>query len=97
MALEEIYTRAMQTDYWLNPGSAMSKQDILSVDERFGGLPPFTQDRIFNNNNLLNPAGGNAFFESGVVEPDIILSDLIYIFHPQLLPSHTLKYYRKIR
>jgi iron complex transport system substrate-binding protein len=97
VALEEIYFRAMMADFWINPGSALSKSDILSVDERFGQLPPFSQNRIYNNNKLLSPTGGNAFFESGVVEPDIILSDLIYILHPQLLPSHSLKYYRNLR
>jgi iron complex transport system substrate-binding protein len=97
MSLEEVYTQALSADYWLNPGEAASKTVILSVDERFGKLPCFEEDRVFNNNNFLNNSGGNAFYEAGVVEPDIILSDLIYILHPQLLPSHTLKYYKKLR
>ncbi len=97
MNLEEVYKQALAADYWLNPGDAISKTAILSVDERFGKLPCYTEDRVFNNNNILNNSGGNAFFEAGVVEPDIILSDLIYILHPQLLPSHILKYYKKLR
>lgn len=97
MSLEEVYKQALSADYWLNPGEAASKTAILSVDERFGKLPCFEEDRVFNNNNILNTSGGNAFYESGVVEPDIILSDLIYILHPQLLPSHRLKYYKKLR
>jgi len=97
MALEEVFEHALSADFWLNPGDTRSKKDILSVDERFSKLPPFTNNRVFNNNNVLNKSGGNAFFESGVVEPDIILSDLIYILHPQLLPSYTLKYYRKLQ
>jgi iron complex transport system substrate-binding protein len=97
MLLEAVYEQALSADYWLNPGDAQSKRDILAVDERFGKLPSFVNDRVFNNNNVLSKTGGNAFFESGVVEPEIILSDLIYILHPQLLPSHKLKYYRKLQ
>ena len=97
MNLEEVYKQALSADYWLNPGDARSKADILAVDERFGKLPSFRQDRVFNNNKSLNDSGGNAFFETGVVEPDAILSDLIYILRPQLLPSHLLKYYTKLR
>jgi len=96
IGLEKIYEKALTADLWLNPGEALSKKDILSVDERFGNLPSFINDQVFNNNNLLAESGGNAFYESGVVEPDIILSDLIYILHPQLLPSYRLKYYRKL-
>jgi iron complex transport system substrate-binding protein len=54
-------------------------------------------DQIFNNDNQLAETGGNDFYESGVVEPDRILSDLIVIMHPQLLPSYKLKYYRKLQ
>jgi iron complex transport system substrate-binding protein len=51
---------------------------------------------VYNNNNLLVESGGNAFYESGVIEPDVILKDLICILHPHLLPSYRLKYYRKL-
>jgi iron complex transport system substrate-binding protein len=96
MALEAVYEQALQADYWLNTGDAWSRNDILSLDERFSGLPAFTNGRLYNNNNRLSEKGGNDIFESGVVEPDAILADLIYILHPQLLPSHRLKYYRKV-
>jgi iron complex transport system substrate-binding protein len=96
IGLEKIYEKALTADFWLNPGDALNKNDIIAVDERFSHLPAFKNDKVFNNNNLLVNSGGNAFFESGVVEPDIILSDLITILHPQLLPSHRLKYYRKL-
>ncbi len=97
IALEQVYERALTADYWLNTGDALNKKDLLSVDERLGNLPCIKKDRIFNNNNKVTPAGGNDIFETGVTEPEIILSDLIYILHPQLLPSHQLKYYRKLQ
>jgi iron complex transport system substrate-binding protein len=97
MALEAVYEHALAADYWLNPGDASSRKDIIAVDERFSKLLSYRNDKVFNNNNIMSQSGGNAFFESGVVEPEIILSDLIYILHPQLLPSHKLKYYRKLQ
>ncbi len=96
MSLEKIYEKALTVDLWLNTGEAFTSKDILDVDERFGKLPVFINKNMYNNNNLLSETGGNAFYESGVVEPDVILKDLICIFHPQLLPSHRLKYYRKL-
>jgi iron complex transport system substrate-binding protein len=97
IALEQVYERALGADFWLNTGDALSKKDLYSVDERFRNLPCIKRDQIFNNNNRITPAGGNDIFEGGVAEPEIILSDLIYILHPQLLPSHQLKYYRKLQ
>jgi iron complex transport system substrate-binding protein len=97
VALEQVYERALGADFWLNTGDALGKKDLFSVDDRFRNLPCIKQDQIFNNNNRITPSGGNDIFESGVTEPEIILSDLIYILHPQLLPSHQLKYYRKLQ
>lgn len=94
--LEKVYENALRADFWLNTGDARSKADIISTDERFKNLPAFQRNMIFNNNRLLSPAGGNAYFESGVVEPHIILKDIMSILHPQLLPSHELKYYQKL-
>jgi iron complex transport system substrate-binding protein len=97
IALEKVFERALDADFWLNSGDAGSLDDIFLVDERFINLSSVKQNRVYNNNKMIIPPGGNAFFESGVVEPEIILSDLIYILHPQLLPSHQLKYYKKLQ
>ncbi len=97
MQLESVFEKALPADYWLNTSDARTKADIISVDARFKSLKAFTTDHVYNNNLLMSPGGGNAYYESGVMEPDIILSDLIAILHPQLLPSHKFKYYCKLQ
>jgi len=96
MELEQIYESAAQADFWLNTGSANTLEEILSVDPRFTLLPAFKKGNLFNNNRRLNQLGGNDFYEQGVVEPHLVLSDMIAILHPQLLPSHQFRYYRKL-
>lgn len=96
VSIEKVFAEAYDADYWLNSGDAMNKDDILKTDERFIGIKAFKNNAVYNNNNQLNKAGGNAYFEKGVVEPDIILADIISILHPRLLPSHRKKYYKKL-
>ncbi len=96
ISIEKVFAEAYDADFWLNCGDANSKHDILQTDERFATLKAFMNDAVYNNNNQLNIAGGNAYFEKGVVEPDIILADIVSILHPRLLPSHRKKYYRKM-
>jgi iron complex transport system substrate-binding protein len=93
---EKVFERAYNADFWLNTGDANSKADILKADNRLGQIKAFREDAIYNNNNLVNKWGGNAYFEQGVVEPDIILADIIAVLYPHLLPSHQKKYYRKL-
>ena len=48
------------------------------------------------NNLQVNKFGGNDYWETGLVEPHIVLKDMIKIFHPDLLPDHELVYYKSI-
>jgi iron complex transport system substrate-binding protein len=96
LGLESVFEKAFMADLWLNAGEANSISDIIKADDRFRELPPIINGKVFNNNNMVNSFGANAYFEKGVVEPDIILSDIIRILHPEILPDHKLKYYRQM-
>ena len=87
----------MTSDIWLNTGATLSKKDILAVDGRLASLLPYQKNKIFNNNARLSVSGGNDYWESGTLQPQIILKDLIAILHPELLPIYKLYYYQQIQ
>jgi len=96
MSIEAVFEKAREADIWINTGNANFKSDILFVDERIGKLQVFRKGKLYNNNARQNERGGNDYWESGMVNPQIILKDLVKIFHPDILPDHELVYYRKI-
>jgi iron complex transport system substrate-binding protein len=93
---EAVFSKAKDAEIWLNTGSINSKNDIINMDERFKKFNPFNKAKIFNNNNRINEYGGIDYWESGIVNPHIILKDMICIFHPELLPDYELVYYKEI-
>ena len=95
--LESVYLRAINADVWINPGAAGSLADILLLDERLGNLDVIKNGHVFNNNARSSPAGGNDYWESGTVRPDLVLADLIEVFHPDLLTDHPFVYYRQLK
>ena len=38
-----------------------------------------------------------SYYETGVIEPHIVLKDVVKIFHPELLPDHQLVYYNQLK
>jgi cobalamin transport system substrate-binding protein len=96
MNLENVYVRALTADYWLNPGSAGSLEELNALDRRFAGLPCYRSGKIYNNIKRINSAGGNDYWESGTIHPDLILLDIASILHPELFPEHEMFYYRKL-
>lgn len=97
MDLEAIYAKAASADFWINCGAAGSLAEIALSDPRLNRFQPVGTGRVYNNNARINPAGGNDFWESGVMAPHLILADLISIFHPEVLPDHDLVYYTQLK
>ena len=96
MGLENVYIRALKADIWLNPGSASSRDEIVAVDPRLAKLPCFINGSVYNNNNRINGRGANDYWESGTMNPHILLRDLAAIMHPDLMGDTALFYYRKV-
>lgn len=94
--LESVYLRSLEADYWLNTGSAVSKRQIPIIDSRLASIPAFIKGNLYNNNKRLSSAGGNDYWESGTINPHLILKDIAAILHPELYVDHELYYYRKI-
>ncbi|MDE7409716.1 MAG: ABC transporter substrate-binding protein, partial [Muribaculaceae bacterium] len=80
--LEEAYTLASQADFWLNTDRMESLSDLKEKCPKFKDTRVLRNGYVYNNTLRANSAGGNDFFESAVVNPDILLRDLVHIFHP---------------
>lgn len=96
VSTEVAYKAGLSCDIWLNPGTAISLSDITNSDNRFSKFKSFSNARVYNNNKRVGQGGGNDFWESGVVHPEQILSDMIKIFHPELMPTDSLYFYRRL-
>jgi iron complex transport system substrate-binding protein len=96
VSVEDVIMRAAKADYWINCGNVNSINELLSTDSRFSSFPQVNKKTIYNNNLALSNGGGNDYWERGVVRPDLILSDLVKIFHPECDSDKTLNFYKRI-
>lgn len=98
LSFEAVYPLALKADFWLNVGfdSRDTRRSILAQDARYADFKAARTGQMFSYNRLVNAQGSNDFFESGSVNPQTVLADLIRIFHPELLPDHQLVYYKQL-
>lgn len=94
--LEEAYKLTSEADMWLNVGMANSLDELKSSCPKFSDTRCFRNGYIWNNNRRTNANGGNDYYESAVVNPDILLRDLIKIFHPELIEDDFV-YYKQLK
>lgn len=94
--LEEAYMLVSDTDFWLNVGTLNTIDELRTACPKFIDTRCFKNGEVYNNNARNNAVGGNDFFESAVVHPDLVLRDLIKIFHPSLIEEDFV-YYKQLK
>ena len=79
--MEEAYALSQKADIWLNPGHCRTRDELTAFHHAFRHFGPIVNGLpIYNNTLRMTPEGGNDFWESGSVRPDLILEDLVSIF-----------------
>lgn len=92
---ETVYSQAADADYWriVNSYNGEFSYEILEKeDNRYTDFKAFRTRHVIYCNMREKP-----FYESMPVEPEVVLSDLIKAFHPQLLPDYQPKYYELLK
>ncbi|MEM7104098.1 MAG: ABC transporter substrate-binding protein [Bacteroidota bacterium] len=93
---EAVYDKAKAADKWINVGQVNSLKDITSVDERYGIFEALTTSEVYNGNARVSEKGGYDIYESAVVNPHLVLRDLVKAFHPDVLPEEPFVYYKRL-
>lgn len=93
--LEEAARFCAEADVWINVGSVRSLGDMRRQFPKFADMPCVQRGAVYNSDKRSHPAGGNDYWESGVMNPDLVLRDLIKIFHPELIAEEFV-YYRQL-
>ena len=95
VSLEKAYQLSLQADLWLDPGNYRTRSELRDAHQLFPRFGPLAEDLpIYNNTLRTTPEGGNDFWESGAMRPDLILQDLIAILQGD--SSHDMNYFISI-
>ena len=91
---EKLYAMAADADYWriLNSFPGEFSYDALKASEpRNEMFKSFKERQVIYCNMQRSP-----YYEKAPVEPDVLLSDLVYVFHPEVLPTDYQPTYYKL-
>ncbi|MFE7129651.1 ABC transporter substrate-binding protein [Streptomyces sp. NPDC057638] len=96
LSFETVYARAGSARTWLVDQTWKSTADAVKADRRHARLAAVSSGEVWSNTKALGPDGGNDFYESGVLRPDLVLADLVAILHPELASDHRFVYYTQV-
>ena len=88
MSFESVYARAENADYWLFKYNLPDKK-VLTYEELKSEYKPYEHFKAFKERKILAcNTSSKPYYENGLLEPDVVLADLIHAIHPDILPDH---------
>ncbi len=92
---ETVFNDTWQSDFWVmmvnHPGEFRAS-DFLRMDNRYVDFKAFREGHVVYTNTA-----HSHFFEKGVLEPHVILKDLVFFFHPELLRDYRPVYFENLK
>jgi len=88
---EVVYNKAHNADYWRIVGTypdGFSYEKLLAENDLYSNFRAFKDRKV-----VFCDSKKSTYFETGTLEPHLLLADFIYVFHPNLLEGYKPKYY----
>ena len=94
LSFETVFDKAQDADVWLMKYNQPSDKTYRSIEEDYS---PYANFEAFKKRNIYHSnTSYKEYYEDFPFHPDLVLKDLIKIFHPSLLPEYELKYFSKL-
>ncbi|MDR2498128.1 MAG: ABC transporter substrate-binding protein [Tannerellaceae bacterium] len=94
LAFETVLNTAADADIWLIKYNTAAPLTYKALRDEY---PPYAAFSAYKTRNIYAcHTGLIPYHEEIPVHPNLLLRDLIHIFHPELLPQHNLRYYSPI-
>ncbi|MEM9040726.1 MAG: ABC transporter substrate-binding protein [Actinomycetota bacterium] len=95
--LEAQLERGGDAEIWINGSTFWTSLDGMVEEEpRYGEFAAQQSGQVWVYNRIQNENGGVDYFERGVTRPDLVLADLLKIFHPELAEDHAFEWYQQV-
>ena len=94
LSFETVFDKAQHADIWLIKYNQETDKTMTSIREDYA---PYAQFKAFKEKQVYGcNTAYKTYYEDFPFRPDLVLKDLIRIFHPALLPEHELNYFSKL-
>lgn len=94
LSFETVFDKAQHADIWLIKYNQAKDKTYSELKEDYAPYTRFKaykEKKVYGCNTAYKP-----YYEDFPFHPDLVLKDLIKIFHPSLLPEHDLKYFSNL-
>lgn len=97
LSLEAILEKASDADVWISPSQFTAYDEMEDSNDHYLRFKPFKERKLYTFALSRGATGGLLYYELAPSRPDIVLKDLIQIFHPELLPEYEPYFFKPLQ
>lgn len=91
MSFETVLDKAIHADIWV---MQYNREEDMTYNALKSDYSPYSQFDTFRDRHIYGcNTNYSLYYEEVPIRPDYLLTELIAIFHPQLLPDHKFRYF----
>lgn len=96
LSLENVLEKGRGAEYWISPSQYTSYGEMRDANRHYSQFSAFKNKKIYTYASTRGATDGMLYFELAPNRPDLVLRDLIHIFHPELLPNHKSVFFKPL-
>ena len=96
LSIESVLTKAKDAEFWVGPAQFQTYEELKAASPHYTQFEAFQNRNIYTFSSQKGETGGVLFYEMAPNRPDLVLKDLISIFHPGLLPDYETTFYKPL-
>ncbi len=96
LPFETVLEKAQNADFWIGPAQFTSLKEMIADNPHYSQFAAFKNKKVYSFSTKKGKTGGLIFYELAPNRPDLVLKDLLKIFHPELLPDYRLFFFEKL-
>ncbi|MBO5000489.1 MAG: ABC transporter substrate-binding protein [Bacteroidaceae bacterium] len=94
LSFETVFDKAQEADVWVMKYNQPTDKTLSGIREDYS---PYTRFKAYQQKKVYGcNTAYRRYYEDFPFHPDLVLKDLIRIFHPSLLPDYELKYFSNL-
>ncbi|WP_432671573.1 ABC transporter substrate-binding protein [Flavobacterium sp. SM2513] len=97
LSFEVVFEKAKEADYWITSGQYSSLKEMQKANPHYNQFSAFKNKKVYSFSNKKGKTGGNLYYELAPNRPDLVLKDLVWVFHPELLPNYKPYFFEQIQ
>ncbi|MBO2545428.1 ABC transporter substrate-binding protein [Salegentibacter sp. BDJ18] len=96
LSFENVLDKAQDADYWISAGQYTSYTQLLKESQHYEQFEAVQNKNVYSVSLTKGETGGVLYFELGPQRPDLVLKDLVSIFHPELLGDYENMFFKAL-